>query len=128
MILKYLTIPYVAGGRDYSGCDCYGLILLVRRDIFGKPDIPSYSDIDPLDKKSLTKACIDTVNRYLDESSKEVPGAIAAAWHGKVCVHVGVVVNLDSRWWIMETDKGKGVCLTPISAFESQYSMVKYYD
>jgi len=26
---KYLGIPYLHRGRDYKGCDCYGLILLI---------------------------------------------------------------------------------------------------
>lgn len=32
---KYLTIPYKWDGRDWTGCDCYGLIMLFFKEEFG---------------------------------------------------------------------------------------------
>lgn len=32
MFEKYLSIPYRAGGRDWSGCDCYGLVRLILKE------------------------------------------------------------------------------------------------
>lgn len=37
----YVGLPYVEGGRDRSGVDCYGLLVLVNREQFAR-------DIDPM--------------------------------------------------------------------------------
>lgn len=34
-IEKYLEIPFVDGGRDFSGCDCFGLISLIYAQELG---------------------------------------------------------------------------------------------
>ena len=46
-INKYIGIPYAKFGRDFSGCDCFGLLHLVYRKEFNHtlPDfINDYSD------------------------------------------------------------------------------------
>mgnify|MGYP001176944339 FL=1 len=36
-IVKLVGIPWVLGGRDYTGADCVGLFLLAQRDLFSRP-------------------------------------------------------------------------------------------
>lgn len=38
---RFIKIPFVDGGRDYSGADCWGLVQLVMRDIYDTI-IPDY--------------------------------------------------------------------------------------
>lgn len=40
-MLKYFNIPYANNGRDYKGCDCYGLVKLLCKELDNK-DIPNY--------------------------------------------------------------------------------------
>lgn len=51
---KYLAIPFVDGGRDFSGCDCWGLVCLVYRLEF-KIELPDYF-ISALDSMSADSA------------------------------------------------------------------------
>jgi cell wall-associated NlpC family hydrolase len=39
----FVGIPYRDKGRDLSGCDCWGLVWMVYRDLLGV-ELPSYTD------------------------------------------------------------------------------------
>jgi len=41
----YLGIPYATRGRDRQGLDCYGLVVLVFREVFGV-SLTSFADFD----------------------------------------------------------------------------------
>lgn len=103
-MLKYIGIPYKLGGRDFLGCDCYGLVYLYLNEqgyTLPKYDIQYSMD----DRKEL----ID-VNRELllgEQLTSSEENAIALIYRGKYPVHMGVVVNqgllhttteLDSVW------------------------------
>ena len=56
---KYLEIPFVDGGRDFGGCDCWGLVALVFREEFGIK-LPDYF-ISALDTLSIAGAVYEAV-------------------------------------------------------------------
>ena len=66
---KYIGIPYVDKGRDFSGVDCYGLIYLIYRTEFNIP-LPHYLDAYPSanDKWAASKA----VSKGLTEGWEKV--------------------------------------------------------
>lgn len=123
---RYDKVPYVKRGRDMQGLDCWGLVRLARKEIYGFPFLPSYAEIDPMDKRSLTEACAETVQKHLMPSTP-MPGHIAAAYQGRICVHVGIVIEVDGITFILETDDPHGVERTPLRDFERRYSKVIYY-
>ena len=127
MIEKYRSIPYVKGGRDLAGLDCWGLVRLVRSEIKGDL-LPEFDGVDPLDKRALTKSKESCV---IDFNLKQVDiksGAIACGFTGRLCFHVGIVIEVDGRLFILETDEGTGVVLTSPQMFKSRFSKVEYYD
>lgn len=44
--LKYLKVPYKHLGRDFSGCDCLGLVTLFYKNEFGI-ELPAYTGYEP---------------------------------------------------------------------------------
>lgn len=127
-MIRFLNTRYVAGGRGPHEYDCYGLVRAVRNEVFNFLLLPSHSEVNPVDKEAMTAVCQDILDCT---DLKEIPiteAAIATAWAGRRCVHVGIVVQADGRLWILETDEPSGPCLTPVRVFENRYTRVKYYD
>ncbi|WP_298016667.1 hypothetical protein [uncultured Castellaniella sp.] len=123
-----LQTRYVRGGRGPTDVDCWGLVRMARVGLFDKPLLPAFADISPADKKGLTAACLTVRD---DGGFREVsvrPGAIATAWTGRLCVHVGIVIAADGRPWVLETDEGTGPALTRPATFEKRFARVIYYD
>lgn len=123
-----LKTNYVKFGRETPNLDCWGLARLARHHLFGRELLPAYDTIDPGDKASLTKAALleREVGGFLECEPR--PGAIALAWRGGECVHIGVVVETDGRLWVLETEEGVGPTLTRVPVFERSFAQVVYYD
>lgn len=124
---RYLTTAYAPGGRGPDAFDCWGLVRDARHELLGRPLLPSHGAISPADKRGLTRACGEVVDQHLHECLPRA-GAIAAGWSGRVCVHVGLLIDVDGRLLVLETDEPTGPCLTRPYQFESRYTRVTYYD
>lgn len=123
-IEKYLSVPHVTGGRSMDGMDCWSLCLFIRREL-GLPELPDLGHVGPTDAKGMKEGYRHTVS-YLKECSPKV-GALAAVFRGLAFIHVGVVVDIDGRLAVVETNPKTGVRWLRISAFESQYAKVVFY-
>jgi len=118
----YLSAHYVDCGRELPGIDCWGLVLLVRRDL-GLAELPTYS-ISGKDPKSFTLAYRQQRER-MEVCDAEV-GAVAAAFRGSLCLHVAVVVEIENRLAALEITES-GARWMRIAAFEQKYPKVIYY-
>lgn len=127
-MIRFLNTRYVEGGRGPDEFDCYGLVRAVRHEVFHFPLLPSHSEVVPSDKDAMTAVCQQIIDCTDLQECTVQEAAIASAWAGRRCVHVGIVVQADGRLWILETDEPTGPCLTPVRVFENRYTRVKYYD
>ncbi|MBN8410685.1 phage tail protein [Halomonas litopenaei] len=130
MIQPYLMSVYRDGGRGEAvsgrlAFDCWGLVRAVRNELFGLPLLPSYGAISPDDKRGLTDAYQAEVDAFAE--GKPVPGAIATVWKFRLCVHVGVCVEVNGRLGVLETGRKIGCRWLSIADFESKYMTVRYY-
>jgi hypothetical protein len=125
MIEHYLRSTYQDGGRGPSAFDCYGLVRAVRHELFKLPLLPVYGAISPDDKRSMTHICKREAQEL--KACKPVPAAIATAWRGKVCLHVGVCVEIDGRLGVLETGRKCGPRWQSLRDFERHYLEVIYY-
>ena len=118
-VAKYVGVPFEDHGRAFTGCDCWGLVLLVYKNEFGI-DLPSFDD-DYTDAFSCTEisATICQQEQLADVWTKvELPqvGDIVICivqtlpWHlgvyvgGKRMLHTekktdAVIERLDSISW-----------------------------
>lgn len=125
-----LAVPYVANGRTQQGADCYGLVRMARVYLFGKPWMPVHGDVEGSDKQALTAAMQQEALNY--RQVRPYPGAIAAAFRGKLCTHIAIVVDVDGKRMILETDEpgqgNHGPRLVNLRYFEQRFLKVVYYD
>lgn len=123
-----LATKYVRGARGDKECDCYGLVRHARFHLFGKSLLPAHGHIDSMDKVGMTETSAHIIQESDLERCEAKPGAIAAAYSARLCTHVGLIVQVDGRLWVLETDEPTGPCLTPLKRFESRFSRVFFYD
>ena len=125
-----LAVPYVDNGRTQQGADCYGIVRMARVHLFGKPWMPVHGGVEGSDKRALTEAMQQEAANYREV--RPYPGAIACAFRGKLCTHIAIVVDVDGKRMILETDepgKGKhGPRLVNLRYFENRFLKVVYYD
>lgn len=126
MIADWLKIPYVKHGRDVTGCDCYGLVRLVRSALRGDHLAP-HAGVDPADKFAMTAIAASTIAGGWPVVSPR-PGAIAAVWRGDLCVHVAIVIKAEGRLAVLETNSRTGVRWLRLHDFEARYPRVTYHD
>lgn len=127
MIQHYLKTAYRRYGRGPEVFDCWGLVRDARVRLFGKPLLASYGEIGGQMAREMTEAVNQTIHKHL-KPCRPQPGAMAMGWRGRLCIHVGIVVEVDGRNWVLETDSGTGPVLTKIREFESRFLKVTYYD
>lgn len=126
MMQKYLDSKYKSQGRDLPYLDCHGLARLVRSEIYGRPLLPSYVHIESEDKRGMTKATITAVKAL--KPCGMIEGALVTAWRGRLCLHVAVVVKVDGRLWMLETDKTTDAQLVSYDNFVKRFQRVEFYD
>lgn len=113
----FVGIPFVDGGRDRSGCDCWGLVRLVHSEVAGI-ELPSYGEISARELLAVSRRMDAAVQAdpWRDVSGeprrvmdcvvmKSLSGAENRAWH------CGIMMD-EKR--MLHTEKGADSHTVPL--------------
>ena len=106
--------------------NCWSLVVDMRVNLFGLPLLPLHGGIHADDKRELSKAARSTIDSHLVESKIQI-GAIASAYRASLCVHVGIVIEIDGKLHIAEIGSKTGFRIQSVERFEASYTKVRYY-
>ncbi len=117
--IKYLSIPYVEGGRDFYGADCYGLVLLfIKNELNIKiKDNIFYDSVSDYVKIHEQTDSLDFKHKKIHNlKDLQFGDVIVFLVHGKFNSHVGICLgdkffhtqkktgpiidNLYSHFWV----------------------------
>ena len=125
MINDWLAIPYADYGRGREGSDCWGLVCIVREAVRGDV-LPAFADIH--DKRALTHAAHDMIAQGWREVSKPKVGTLVAVWRGALCMHIGIVIEIDGRMAVIDSDEKRGVAWKWMTDYLRQHAKVTLHD
>lgn len=123
---KYLFAPYVPGGREMAGFDCWGLTLLVRREM-GLPELENAPSANRENAFAMQKLYSRVTANSVECVATPLPGDIAAVFKARVLVHVAVAVSIGGRIALLETNPGSGVRWMFLDQFLKTYYQVAFY-
>ena len=122
--IDYVGVPFVEHGRDAGGCDCWGLVRLVYREVFGRV-LPGYYGAysDSHDGASIS-ALINREARHWAPVDKPRPGDVVVCriegrpWHVGVLLTEGVMLH---------TERGTDAVVERIDGLRWQRRIEGYY-
>ncbi|MEI8628316.1 hypothetical protein [Vibrio sp. M60_M70] len=122
IISTALRVPYLPGGRDLDGWDCYGAVRWLNDQFNGilMPEFPALSHKDVL----VTQRAAWSLHDCVDECNFQ-PLALAAQYKGRLWVHTGFV--LPDRRIIHAYDNSSKTTIHRRSMFEMLAPVTKYY-
>ena len=127
-IEDWLKIPYKPYARGWGASDCWGLVCIVRKAIRGD-ELPLLLEVPGIsDKRAMTRTTHGMIERGFRQITNPRPGALVAVWRGRLCLHVGIVITIDGRLAVIDSNEKRGVRWQWLPDFERQHLRVTYHD
>ena len=112
-VKRAITVPYEDRGRDYSGWDCWGLVVCGYRDVLGLK-VPDYLDKEYHGRqyRQLAKLFEEgSCDSHWAKAGKQL-GAITVLLNRSLPIHAGLLLMHDT---VLHCEEGIGTILEPLS-------------
>jgi hypothetical protein len=120
---KYVNIPFADGGRDISGCDCWGLVRLVYQQEFGI-DLPSFSGEYDVNDPQLLHDLIAQYKESWETLAEPEPGCVVLFRMFGSESHIGVAVSATQ---FLHAREKYASAVENFSSTEWNHRIVGYY-
>ena len=111
---KYVGIPFLDGGRDMAGLDCWGLVRLIyaqELDI----DLPDYGEVSAKDLLRVARSLDAGSERWLSVDDPVEFDLVAMRLYDRAWVgHVGVMLGART---MIHTEDRIAVSVVPVDHF-----------
>lgn len=108
---RYVGVPFVDGGRDMAGLDCWGLVRLIYADQLGIT-LPSYGEISARDLLGVARAIEGGQEAWRVSELPDAFDVVAMRFYSRSWVgHVGVMV--DSKK-LIHVEKATAAVVVPL--------------
>lgn len=110
MLHRFIGIPYLQHGRDYSGADCWGLVYLFYRDALRTP-IPAYlaeMQVRDFHQRDIAPLIRHEQAEHWQEAIEPAHGNCVLMRVGRLETHVGIWID-GGR--VLHTEGEAGSCI-----------------
>lgn len=108
---RAIGVPFVSGGRDYNGWDCWGLVVCAWRDVRGV-DVPDYAYPSVNDYRRLARLFTDRGASHWRSLVLPEPMSVACIYRRGRVIHAGLYAG-NGR--IIHVEEGVETCLEKVT-------------
>jgi len=120
-INDYIGIPYVFGGRDWHGLDCYGLVKLIYQEEYGIT-LRDWAT-DQMELKDKAKAIESVVcSGEWEDIESPMDGDFVICHRQRAAYHIGLYYGGG----VIHASDGIGVIYQPLGRFSENYVKVTF--
>lgn len=126
-INDYIGKPWITGGKDFDGFDCWGLVVHASKNLFGL-EIKNVVDIDVLNPAEVVgEIKSKQADPYWLEVYRPQEGDIAVMYVTGTPRHIGLMVNNRECLHSHGTHGFGQVVLHPVSVIKRLFQGLKFY-
>lgn len=122
---RYMRVPFVDGGRDMAGADCWGLVRMVLKDMAGV-EVPAYGDISATELAAVARQMTaDAAGPlWVPVAEPKELDVVGMRWFAKEGIgHVGIMI--DGRR-MLHSEDGTGPVVVDIGHYSIKRRIVKF--